>query len=614
MLLVQRQTTDGTVDAMTAANDDGSQLRDEIAATANSSIPYDSVRSGEGACRPLSFPAPVVDGAVSMSADVVDHSTGDSFRATVLMKEPVHSPTCRACGNHAAAGGLSFGSTESTMASPRGGHDRKASLDSIHSWYSAFNEASTSGSRRRETRRTNHNFAACDRTCKLPEEAYCVRRKLGSTPYGSVRLCTVLRRAENNPCDSRVGPSWITTDDLVTIKISRLQHLRGRHLEDPVKECAAHQLLGRRHRHIITLSHALQTETHLYLIFPYMSGGDLLSALFDEMALSPTGLPDESIARARFVQILSAVAHLQKKGVCHRNLSLGNLHLDDKGNVVLVDFGLCLRVPYADPVNRQHSTDVSNNTRRRLVKPQRLCGDLSYMAPETLRLNDFDPFAIDLWSAGVVLFELLVGRRPFASPCPASDANFATICVEGRLAEILSSKGVDLSESAIDLLQRMLASDPAGRMTLAEVADHPWTRGETYAEVPTLGPGDGSGHGWFLVQTSTRDDDDISSELPYSRALTKSDETVITTASTALDIPAERSRDNADCAHAEIVTAVDPNSPSPKDSNNNPGRRMSGGRRRHFSFGGLSRRWRQIRGARRFRDVERAELVTNDIV
>lgn len=80
MLLVQRQTTDGTVDAMTAANDDGSQLRDEIAATANSSIPYDSVRSGEGACRPLSFPAPVIDGAVSVSADVVDHSTGDSVR------------------------------------------------------------------------------------------------------------------------------------------------------------------------------------------------------------------------------------------------------------------------------------------------------------------------------------------------------------------------------------------------------------------------------------------------------------------------------------------------------------------------------------------------------
>lgn len=80
MLLVQRQTTDGTVDAMTAANDDGSQLRDEIATTANSSIPYESVRSGEGACRPLSFPAPVIDGAVSVSADVVDHSTGDSVR------------------------------------------------------------------------------------------------------------------------------------------------------------------------------------------------------------------------------------------------------------------------------------------------------------------------------------------------------------------------------------------------------------------------------------------------------------------------------------------------------------------------------------------------------
>jgi len=83
MLLVQRQSTDGTVDVMTrlaADPDDGSDLlRDEIAATANSSIPYESVRSGR-ACQPLSFPAPVVDGAVSVSADVVDHTTGDSVR------------------------------------------------------------------------------------------------------------------------------------------------------------------------------------------------------------------------------------------------------------------------------------------------------------------------------------------------------------------------------------------------------------------------------------------------------------------------------------------------------------------------------------------------------
>ena len=472
--------------------------------------------------------------------------------------------------------------------------------------------------------RTNHDgdIAACDRSCKLPEEAYCVRRKLCSTIYGSVRLCTVLRRADNDPCDSRAGQSWTTTDDLVAIKIvnwGRLQHLRGRHLEDPVKECAAHQLLGRRHRHIARLSHALQTETHLYLVFPYLSGGDLLSALFDEVALSPTGLPDESLARARFIQILSAVAHLQKKGVCHRDLSLRNLLLDDKGNVVLVDLGLCLRVPYADPANRHHSTDVSNNTRRRLVKAQGQCGELAYMDPETLRRNDFDPFALDLWSAGVVLFELLVGRRPFASPCPASDANFAAICVEGRLAEILSSKGIDLSGSAIDLLQRMLASDPARRMTLAEVADHPWTSGETYAEVPSLGLGDGLGHGWFLRQTSARDDDYSSGGFPYSRAMTKSDETVITTASTTLDSPAERSRDNADCPHEEISTVVEPSSPRSRDLNDDPRRRMSGGRSR-FSFNGLSRRWRKSRGARSFWGVEKGEtagereMVTNGIV
>ena len=96
MLLAQRQSTDGTVDPTTAAAKDGSdQLRDEIAATANSSIPYESVRSGGRACRPLSFPAPVVDGAVSASADVVDHSTGDSVRHLLgRINSPNRSLTC----------------------------------------------------------------------------------------------------------------------------------------------------------------------------------------------------------------------------------------------------------------------------------------------------------------------------------------------------------------------------------------------------------------------------------------------------------------------------------------------------------------------------------------
>jgi serine/threonine protein kinase len=265
---------------------------------------------------------------------------------------------------------------------------------------------------------------------------------------------------------------------------------------------AALQLLGKRHPHVISILDALQNDTHLFCVFPYMPGA-LSTCLIDGMASSPTGRISEYQARRWFRQILCSISQLQKKGICHRDLCIDNMVVDENKNIHIIDLGLCLRVPFTDPNNRMCVADVSANTCRRLMKAQGQCGLWQYMAPEVRSRSEFlDGFAIDLWSAGIVLFEFLVGMKPFAFPDPA-DRNFKSISDEGNLGRLVLKRGAQLSDGAVDLLQNMLWHDPAKRLTLEEVVKHPWVQGRGEMSVSSI-EGDGL-HNW-LIQTESIDD------------------------------------------------------------------------------------------------------------
>lgn len=434
------------------------------------------------------------------------------------MRLPTHVKNCpsRAVGN---AQILSFDSSENRL---RGHHRRSSTADSINSARHANVVPTTTASSLISPLR-------CDAACNLPERAYCVRKKICNTTYGSIRLCVLLKRVSRelmtyastlipknefvtlgirNYDVEQAVPEWETTEEYVAIKVvswSKLQSLRGRHLEDPIKEVASLQLLGKYHPHVISILDALQDDTHLFCVFPYMSGGDLSANLLDCMKVSSTGKIDESLARTWFRQILCGINCLQKKGICHRDLCLENLVLDENQNINIIDFGLCLRTPFADPNNRKLVSDVSANTIRRLMKAQGHCGSWKYMAPEMcMRCESFDGFAIDLWAAGIVLFKLLVGREPFTMP-DSVDGNFHTISERGDLIGFLSSQGIELNESAVDLLQNMLLSDPAKRLTLADIVDHPWVRGSGRLAAPSA-----EGNESWLIKIKSIDDTDSS--------------------------------------------------------------------------------------------------------
>ena len=137
---------------------------------------------------------------------------------------------------------------------------------------------------------------------------------------------------------------------------------------------------------------------------------------------------------------------------------------------VIIDMGLCLRVPYIDPNQPLDRTDISNGTTRCLFNPQGQHGKLPYMSPEIwLNQEPFDGAAADVWSCGTILFCMITGTRPYKKPF---DLQFRA--VTQNLRQLLLHFGVNMSEEGINLLQGMLTIDPRNRLTIEEVINHPW--------------------------------------------------------------------------------------------------------------------------------------------
>jgi serine/threonine protein kinase len=384
---------------------------------AHCSLSYDDIESAGPAVRPLDFPTPKVHRAAYVSALGRDHTTGRTSEIHNLL---VRLPQQR--------------------------------------WHAS------------DTNR-----------------GYLMKKKLSKSTCGSVRLGVVLRRRSEEDAEAD-GVEWESTNELVAVKMSswqKIRQCRGKHMEDPIKEVAALQYTGNYHPHVLGCLEVLQDDSYLYTVMPYCSGGDLYSNIMAGQVLTnlenpirPNMVrpPNEEQARVWFGQLLQGLFHMQKKGICHRDLSLENLLLDEYGALVISDLGLALRVPYTDASNPGCVSDMSEGSQRLLIQAQGQCGDLVYMAPEVIERDDaFDGFALDLWASGVILFICLVGRAPFRWAHP-TDVRYSLIA-KGKLAEMMKDLDIPLSREASHLMQNMLWRNPRKRLSLAQVMNHPWVVG-----------------------------------------------------------------------------------------------------------------------------------------
>lgn len=142
---------------------------------------------------------------------------------------------------------------------------------------------------------------------------------------------------------------------------------------------------------LVHLHFTFVTKSHVFLVMDYIPGGDLAFHLKQHEVFT------ESHAKFITAELVLALDYLQSRGVVYRDLKPENILFDRDGHVVLTDFGL---------------SKISTSTFL-----QTACGSPAYTAPEVLSGSPYTK-AIDWWSLGVVLYQMLLGFvKTFFSKC-----------------------------------------------------------------------------------------------------------------------------------------------------------------------------------------------------
>ncbi len=195
---------------------------------------------------------------------------------------------------------------------------------------------------------------------------------------------------------------------------------------------------GLKHRNIVRI-HALGVaDDHAYIAMEHFPAGDLRQRMKAPLTAAEALHCLEQIARA--------LAAIHEVGVLHRDLKPANVMLRDDGSLCLIDFGLA----------------KANETQAELTGNREIFGTPYYMSPEQGHAEDIDARS-DLYSLGVVLYEMLTGRKPFTgasameviykhkrAEMPEIDPQFAPYA--GLLRRLLAKSPADRFQSAGELL------------------------------------------------------------------------------------------------------------------------------------------------------------------
>jgi len=198
------------------------------------------------------------------------------------------------------------------------------------------------------------------------------------------------------------------------------------------------------HPFLAKLHWSFQTEENLYFIMDFINGGELFHHLAIEKRFS------EDRGKFYAAEIVSGMEYLHNSGVIYRDLKPENLLLSHKGHIVMTDFGLSKE--------GLHTDDARTAT---------FCGTPEYLAPEIIKGDDYTK-AIDWWSVGTLIYEMLTGLPPFY-----------TEDEENMYHKIMSAE-IDFSKhhfsaEAQDIIKHFLDRDPVQRLQdPAIIKKHPW--------------------------------------------------------------------------------------------------------------------------------------------
>lgn len=206
-----------------------------------------------------------------------------------------------------------------------------------------------------------------------------------------------------------------------------------------IREASLGQILY--HPHICRLFEMCTMSNHFYMLFEYVSGGQLLDYIIQHGSLR------ERHARKFVRGIASALEYLHLNNIVHRDLKIENIMISTSGEIKIIDFGLSNMYD----VNKQLHT---------------FCGSLYFAAPELLKANPYIGPEVDIWSFGVVIYVLVCGKVPF------DDENASVLHEKIKKGKVEYPQ--HLSIECISLLSKMLVVEPLKRASLKQVCNHQW--------------------------------------------------------------------------------------------------------------------------------------------
>ncbi|KAH7662075.1 Non-specific serine/threonine protein kinase protein [Dioscorea alata] len=260
---------------------------------------------------------------------------------------------------------------------------------------------------------------------------YTLGKELGRGQFGVTYLCTENATGLSYACKSVSKRKLVNKNDREDIKreIQIMQHLTGQ-------------------ANIVEFKGAYEDKHSVHLVMELCAGGELFDRIIAKGHYSERAAA--TICRA----IVNVVHICNFMGVMHRDLKPENFLLatkDEGAMLKATDFGLSVFIE-------------EGKVYRDIV------GSAYYVAPEVLRRNYGKE--IDIWSAGVILYILLSGVPPFWAE---TEKGIFDAILQGEI-DFESAPWPSISNSAKDLVRRMLTQDPRKRITAAQVLEHPWIR------------------------------------------------------------------------------------------------------------------------------------------
>lgn len=281
----------------------------------------------------------------------------------------------------------------------------------------------------RETSTYEPGSKRISKSKKVTHDDFELLKLLGKGAHGKVLLCS--RKGRSTP--------------LYAMKILKKQHIiDANQLEHTIAEKLI--LSNVNHPFLVSMKYTFQTESKLYFVMEFMSGGELFQHL------KRVGKFSEIQTKFFCACLVMALGHLHNSNYIYRDLKPENILLDSRGYVKLSDFGLAKEV---------HVSDLAKT----------FCGTPEYLAPEVI-LNKGCNRPADWWSLGILVFEMLFGAPPFYST-DVQEMYKKTILKGLRFP---ANSGV--TDLALDFVSGLLVKDPKERLGSVadslEVMNHPW--------------------------------------------------------------------------------------------------------------------------------------------